>query len=165
MNLTKTLQKHIIPSKRKWICTCEIGRASRFYYVTIVQKSGDVLVMVVFAEVVCGKWVLKKIRYIHRKLSVLRLFLMKLQAFRPATLPLSKRDSNTGILLWTLQNLQDYLFWSTPANGRVFQYFKTTFTIIFTLISLASRRIELSFFSLLLSIKTLRDVRLALQKN
>ena len=38
MNLTKTLQKHIIPSKRKWICTCEIGRASRFYYVTIVQK-------------------------------------------------------------------------------------------------------------------------------
>ena len=104
MNLTKTLQnissekhKGIIPNKRKWICTSEIGRASSFYYVTIIQKGVGVLVVVVFPGVVCRKRVLKHFAIFTGKYLCCSLFLIKLQAFRPVTL--SKRDSNIGIFL------------------------------------------------------------------
>ena len=39
------------------------------------------------------------------------LFLIKLQAWTPATL--LKRDSNTGVFLWSLLHFQEQLFWRT----------------------------------------------------
>ena len=42
------------------------------------------------------------------------LFLIKLQSFRSATL--LKRDPNTGVFLWVLQNFSEHLFWRTSAN-------------------------------------------------
>ena len=42
-------------------------------------------------------------------------FLMKLQAWRSAIL--FKRDSNTGVFLWILQNFQEQLFWRASTNG------------------------------------------------
>ena len=44
----------------------------------------------------------------------LSLFLIKLYAFRSATL--LSRDSSTGVFLWMLQNFQEHLFWKTSAN-------------------------------------------------
>ena len=41
-------------------------------------------------------------------------FLIKLQAFRTATL--FKSDSNTGFFLWNLRNFLEQLFWRTSAN-------------------------------------------------
>ena len=40
------------------------------------------------------------------------LFLIKLQAWKHA--PLLKRDSNTGVFLWILQNLEEQLFYRLP---------------------------------------------------
>ena len=40
------------------------------------------------------------------------LFLIKLQAFKPAAL--LKRDSNTGVFLWNLRNFSEQLFYGTP---------------------------------------------------
>ena len=43
-----------------------------------------------------------------RKKPVLESLLIKLQAFRPATL--LKRDPNTGVYLWILRNFPQYYF-------------------------------------------------------
>ena len=42
------------------------------------------------------------------------LVLIKLQALGPATL--IKRDSNTGVFLWSLRNCEEHLFWRTSVN-------------------------------------------------
>ena len=42
------------------------------------------------------------------------LFLIKLQLFKPVYL--LKRDSNTSVFLWTLQNFEGHLLWRTYAN-------------------------------------------------
>ena len=49
-----------------------------------------------------SKQVFLKISQIFRKIPVVSLFLIKLQAWRPAAL--LKRDSNTGAFLWNLRN-------------------------------------------------------------
>ena len=43
------------------------------------------------------------------------LFLIKLQAWRPATL--LKRDSNTGVFLWNLQNFSEHFFLQNISGG------------------------------------------------
>ena len=43
------------------------------------------------------------------------LFLIKLQAWRPATL--LKRDSNTGVFLWNLRNSKEHLFLQNTSGG------------------------------------------------
>ena len=53
--------------------------------------------------------------------------LIKLRAFRPATL--LKRDSNTNIFVWNFQNFLEHLFWRTSVNGRF--YFKSTIIYAF----------------------------------
>ena len=62
------------------------------------------------------------------------LFLINLQAVRPATL--SKRDSNIGVFLWMLRHFQKHLFGRTSANGcfcsvcvitSISLFFKATF--------------------------------------
>ena len=47
-------------------------------------------------------------------LKILSPFLIKLQAFRTATL--LKKDSNTGVLLSNLWNIYEHLLWRTAAN-------------------------------------------------
>ena len=42
------------------------------------------------------------------------LFLIMVQAVRPATI--LKRDSNTSVSLWILQNFQEHLFWRASAS-------------------------------------------------
>ena len=42
-------------------------------------------------------------------------FSVKMQDFGPVTL--LKRDSNTGVFLWILQNFQEHLSWKTSVNG------------------------------------------------
>ena len=60
------------------------------------------------------------------------LFFIKSQDWRPAYL--LKRVSNTGVFLWTLQNLQDHLFWSTYANKCFcISEIQTTNNVIYTL--------------------------------
>ena len=48
-------------------------------------------------------------------------FLIKLQAFRPATL--LKRDSNTGVIMWNLRNFQEHFFYRTPFYSDCFCVF------------------------------------------
>ena len=61
------------------------------------------------------KAVLKNFAIFTGKSLCLSLYLIKLQAFRSATL--LKRDFNTGVFLWILRNLQKHLLWRTSVNS------------------------------------------------
>ena len=61
------------------------------------------------------KGVLKNFAVFTGKHLCWNLLLIKLQAFRPATL--LKRDSNKGVFLWILPNFYEHVFWRTSANG------------------------------------------------
>ena len=63
-------------------------------------------------EASCKKAILKNFVIFTGKHLCWSLFLIKFQTFRPD----SKRDSNTGILLWILQKFLEHLFWKTSAN-------------------------------------------------
>ena len=70
-----------------------------------------------------------KVCKFHRKAPVLESSLIKLQALRTATF--SKRDSNTGFLLWILWIIQKHLFcvedlWTAGSETPV-RLFKNTF--------------------------------------
>ena len=61
-------------------------------------------------EMFCKKrGVLKKFANFMGKHLYWSLFLIKLQAIRPATL--LKRNSSTGVFLWNLRNFKEPLFW------------------------------------------------------
>ena len=59
--------------------------------------------------------VLKNFANFIRKQQCWSLFLIKLQAWRPATL--LKRDSNTGVFLWNLWNFLEHLFLQNASSG------------------------------------------------
>ena len=59
------------------------------------------------------KLFLKMLQY-PQEAPVLESIFQNLQTFRPATL--LKRDPNTGVFLWILQNVWYYIFWKTSAN-------------------------------------------------
>ena len=80
---------------------------------------------------------LKRYRSSHQKCSIKRAvlknfsiftgkhlcrsrFLLKLWAFRPATL--SKRNSNTGVFLWILWYFWEHPLWKTPMNNCFWRY-------------------------------------------
>ena len=73
------------------------------------------------------KSVLKNFALFLGKLLCWSLFLIKLQAFSPASL--LKRDSNTGVFMCILRIFKKHLFWKTYANGCfwLFFYFSNLF--------------------------------------
>ena len=88
-----------MPSNKKWSFQCKFCDK---------QKQSP--------EVFCKKGVLANCAMFIGKLMSWSLFLIKFQAFRPATL--LRRDSNTGVFLWILQNFYELLSYKTSANGR-----------------------------------------------
>ena len=87
------------------------------------------------------KAVLKNLEIFTGKHLPLSLLLIKLKAFRPATL--LKTDSNTGIFLWILQKILVHLLWRTSGKGyfcnttlrrsRIYFYLSTIITKCFML--------------------------------
>ena len=66
---------------------------------------------------------------IHRKTPVSE---PKLQTWRLASL--LKRDSNTGVFLWILQNFTEHLFWRTSVNRSYCREFYNNSVLILCLI-------------------------------
>ena len=69
------------------------------------------------------------------------LFLIKLQAFRPANL--LKRYFNTGNFLWNLRNFYEHLFWrtSTLAASRYFSFYSSLRKILWSWCVILNREI------------------------
>ena len=80
-------------------------------------------------EVFCKKAVLKTFVIFTGKHFCWGLFLIKLQAFRPATL--LKRNFNTGVFPWTLLNFHKHLLCRKSANGCFWNYKMNIITDIF----------------------------------
>ena len=62
----------------------------------------------------CKKGALNRFFSIYGKYLCWSIFLIKLEAVSPANL--LKRDSNTSVFLWTLQDLYERLFWRASSN-------------------------------------------------
>ena len=62
------------------------------------------------------------------------LFLIKLLAFRPASL--LRRDSHTDVFLWILWNFQKYLFWRISVNGFFSEQYNHLHVVVVLLILL-----------------------------
>ena len=68
--------------------------------------------------------------------------LIKLQVFEPATL--LKRDSNTVVFQWNLQNFWEHLFWRISANN----YFCSVFLMAFTTTCFFLLRLKLKWLKI-----------------
>ena len=107
---TNQINGHLLPFIKEYF------KAKLMICITTSQLKLFVIVSgdnIVTGIVLWKKDVLKNIVIFIGKHLFWSLFLIKLQAFKPATL--IKRNSNTGVFLWIFQTLKEQLFWRTPS--------------------------------------------------
>ena len=76
-----------------------------------------------------SRWFQGQYRISHWRCSTKKLFLKILQySHENKSAFLLKRDSNTGVFQWILQNLLEHLFWRKSGNGGFHQYLEWSST-------------------------------------